>query len=141
MIIDFLYTFIMYELKTFPNAYFDIARKLSGGINTNSSTMNGLSIVFAFLMMFGGLAFFIGAAIVTLPLILVFVVVTISSEYIQKNIFPNHEFFIDIIAIPILLLITYYFGHTYISFIFVPAFKFSLGAILSIFSIPSRYGG
>lgn len=92
-------------------------------------------------MMFGGIAFFIGAAIVILPLILVFVIITIVSEYIQESIFPKQSFVIDIIAIPILLIIIYYFGHTYLNFIFIPAFKFGLGIVLSILSIPSKYGG
>lgn len=141
MFIGFLYSFIMYELKNFPSAYFDIARKLGHSIGTNSSIMNGLSITFGFLMMFGGIAFFIAVAIITLPLILILFVVTVASEYVQETIFPEQKFVIDIIAIPILLLITYYFSYTYISFIFIPAFKFGLGAIMSIFSIPSKYNG
>lgn len=136
-----LYYFLMYEIKAFPNAYFDVARDISGGIETDSSVMKFFSIVFAFSMMFGGIAFFIAAAIIVLPLVLTFAIVTIAAEYIQESVFPKQSFVIDIIAIPILLIITYYFGHTYLNFIFIPAFKFGLGIVLSILSIPSKYGG
>ena len=141
MIIYSIHNFVEHELKSFPSIYFDIARKLSINMETESSIMNGLAIIFGFFMMFGGLAFFMGAAIVFLPLILVFFIVTIASEYIQESIFPDHRRAVDIIAIPTLILLVYYFGHTYMNFIFIPAFKFSLGIILSIFSIPTRYSG
>ncbi len=141
MIVDSIYSFIEHELRSFPSTYFDIARKLSINMETESSIMNGLAIIFGFFMMFGGIGFFIGATIIVLPLILVFVTVTIASEYIQKTIFPNHGRVLDLIAIPVLLLLIYYFGHTYISFIFIPAFNFSLEIILSILCIPLRYSG
>ena len=141
MIINSIYSFIEHELKSFPSTYFDIARKLSVNMETESSIMNCLAIIFGFFMIFGGIAFFIGTAIIVLPLIIIFATVTIASQYIQESIFPHRRRVVDIIAIPILMLLTYYFGHTYISFIFLPAFKFSVGSILSILSIPSRYSG
>ena len=141
MIINSIYDFLVYELKAFPNAYFDIARNLSHNIETSSSIMNALSIIFGFSMMFGGLALFIGIAIIILPLLLVFAAIVLISEKIQQNIFPKYEVVIDIIAIPILLALTYYFGHNYLSFVLAPAFNFGLSIILSLFSIPTRYSG
>ena len=137
--IHYFYKFLMYELKAFPNAYFDVARNISDGIETESSIMDALAVTFGFFIMFGGIAFFIGAAIIILPLIITFVTVTIASQYVQESIFPDHRHVVDIIAIPILIVLVYYFGHTYLNFIFVPAFKFSLQIVLSILSIPSRY--
>ncbi|KAA0925504.1 hypothetical protein FQ082_08630 [Psychrobacter sp. ANT_H56B] len=139
MIINSIYDFLVYELKAFPNAYFDIARNLSHSIETSSSIMNGLSIIFGFFMMFGGLALFIGIAIIILPLLLVFAAIVIMSENIQQSVFPKYEIAIDIIAIPILLALTYYFGHTYLSLVLAPAFNFGLNIILSLFSIPMQY--
>ena len=141
MIINSIYDFLIYELKAFPTAYFDIARSLSNSLETSSSIMNGLAIMFGFFMMFGGLALFIGTAIITLPLLLVFAAVAFVSENIQQNIFPKYVAAVDIIAIPILLTITYYCGHAYLSFIVIPAFNFSTSVILSIFSMSTRYGG
>ena len=81
----FLYHFLMYEIKAFPSAYFDVARNISHGIETDSSLMNGLALVFSFLMIFGGIAFFIAAAIIALPLIITFVMVKTVSEYIVSS--------------------------------------------------------
>ena len=141
MITDTIYDFLIYELKAFPTAYFDIARSLSNSLETSSSIMKGLAIIFGFFMMFGGLALFIGAAIIILPLLLVFTAVVIISKSIQQYIFPKNVAALDIIAVPILLTLTYYFGHAYLNFMVLPAFNFSASIILSIFSISPRYGG
>lgn len=42
--INYFYRFLMYELKAFPNAYFDVARNIGDGINTDSSVMNALAV-------------------------------------------------------------------------------------------------